>query len=263
MFSTTTFIALGLALFACTASARPPHHELPISDLIWNGQVVPGGLNTTISGTAQSILGEILKINPAYPSEETNAQSMTEVGHEGLEKVAGMLQRTEHDPRPVVLMTCGMAGSGKSTLSKAVINRFPQFTRLSNDEIVFQRHGLYGVDYPADMTLYQQYLTEADRINVDTVTHLIKAGKDVIWDGSFYAKGDRDEFSKMIARLGGRRVLVVFRLEKELLWQRITERAQQPKNANNALHISRELFESYWDGFEWPDPEKEEVVVLH
>jgi predicted kinase len=112
------------------------------------------------------------------------------------------------------------------------------------------------------MAIYQQFLTEADKINFAAFTQLIEEGKDIILDRSFYAKDDRDKFSEIIARLGGRRVLVVFRLEKELLWKRITERAKQPKNANNALDISRELFETYWDAFEWPDPDKEEIILL-
>jgi hypothetical protein len=58
-------------------------------------------------------------------------------------------------------------GSGKTTLSKAAMVRLPQFHRLSIDEIIFKKHGLYGVDYSPDMDLYQRYLEEAGEIYLD------------------------------------------------------------------------------------------------
>ena len=39
-------------------------------------------------------------------------------------------------------------GAGKSTLSSAIVDAFPSFTRLSIDAIVADRHGIYNVDYP-------------------------------------------------------------------------------------------------------------------
>jgi predicted alpha/beta-fold hydrolase len=41
---------------------------------------------------------------------------MTEIEHQGLEKVFDVLQRTERDHRPVVLLTCGMAGGNHSQI---------------------------------------------------------------------------------------------------------------------------------------------------
>ncbi|KAK6842882.1 hypothetical protein PG987_003742 [Apiospora arundinis] len=180
-----------------------------------------------------------------------------------LERVRPLLQRTNEDIGSVVLMTCGIAGSGKTTLAKAVLSDLPQFTRLSNDEIINEKHGLYGVDYPADDALYQQYMQEADTIFQERFRSLLDEGRDVVLDRSLYAKEDRDKLKQIVGEYGGRWVLVFFKaLDKEGLWARIRHRSAQPKGANSALDISRGTFEMYCDGFEDPQGEGEIVVEI-
>lgn len=153
-------------------------------------------------------------------------------------------------------------GSGKSTLAKTVVSRLPTFTRLSVDEIIHAKHGAYGVDYPADMVLYQSYMKEAGLIFDDLfATYLRDDKRDLVLDRSFYAKEDRDDFREKVESLGGRVVLVWFRpTNKEISWQRIVERKSEDKTANNALDISRDLFDMYWAGFENPNGEGEIVI---
>jgi len=175
--------------------------------------------------------------------------------------IVPLLKRCDDDGHPVVLMTCGIAGSGKSTLAKTVVSELPHFTRLSIDEIIFKKHGLYGKDYPADEKLYQQYLEEADKIYSDTCRHLLREGKDLVLDRSFYAKEDRSEFKKIVEDAGGRSLLVYLKaFDKEELWKRICKRSAQEKEANSAYDISRDVFEKYWYGFEEPLGEGEVVV---
>ena len=160
-------------------------------------------------------------------------------------------------------MLCGIAGSGKSTLAKAVVEELRQFTRLSIDEILFEKHGLFGVDYPADHNLYEQYQDEADQIYLEHFHRFLQADKDLVLDRSFYAKQDRDEFKKVIEDEGGRWVLVYLKAdEKDFLWRRICERSAKDRDANSALDISRELLESYWTGFEEPKGEGEVVLQI-
>jgi len=217
---------------------------------------------------------------------------MTEAQQQALfAKVNHALRRTRDDDRPVVLMTCGLAGmsridlsvlffpltgpsadsggrwsiakgSGKSTLAKTVVSRLPTFTRLSVDEIIHGQHGVYGVDYPADMALYQSYMEEAGLIFDDLfATYLRDDKRDLILDRSFYAKEDRDDFRERVESLGGRLVMVWFRpTDKEVSWQRIVARKSEDKTANNALDISRNLFDTYWGGFENPAGEGEIVI---
>jgi len=180
-----------------------------------------------------------------------------------LERITALLKRSVNGEHPVVLMTCGIAASGKTTLTKAVVAELPSFTRVSIDEIIFEKHGLYGVDYPADDTLYQQYQEEADEIYLDTFRKLLRENNDIVLDRSFYAKEDRDDFKQMVEDGSGRWVLVYLKAcSKEGLWDRICERSAKGKRPNSNLDISRDTFERYWDGFEEPQNEGEVVIEV-
>lgn len=186
-----------------------------------------------------------------------------QVRQDMLETIAPLLRRSGSRDYPVVLMTCGIAGSGKSTLAKAVINELPYFARLSIDEIIFEKHGLYGVDYPANDKLYQQYQEDADKIFVAMFRKLLEKDKDIVLDRSFYAKEDRKEYKHMIEDGGGKWVLVYLKAgSKEELWNRICERSAKRKEANSALEISRSVFETYWTDFEEPQGEGEVVIEV-
>ncbi|KAF1924130.1 P-loop containing nucleoside triphosphate hydrolase protein [Didymella exigua CBS 183.55] len=174
------------------------------------------------------------------------------------------LQRTPSDPRPVVLMTCGLAGAGKTTLVKSVLKYHPQFTRISIDDIIYKAHGIYGIDYPASSSLYDQYMSEANAVYLGTFRKLLAEGKDIAFERSCYAKEDRNEWRKIAEDGGGRIVFVFLRArDKEILWTRICARNAAEKTADSALDISREIFEMYWNGFENPEGEDEiEIEVL-
>jgi GTP-binding protein EngB required for normal cell division len=60
-----------------------------------------------------------------------------------------------------VIMLCGIAGAGKSTLAKAIVSSHPSFHRLSTDQIIYETKGLYMIDYPA--TQYQTLSAQAQK----------------------------------------------------------------------------------------------------
>ncbi|KAF2010938.1 P-loop containing nucleoside triphosphate hydrolase protein [Aaosphaeria arxii CBS 175.79] len=177
-----------------------------------------------------------------------------------------LLQRTDADPRPVVLMTCGLAGAGKTTLGRAVLAQHPHFTRISIDAIIGSRHGIYGRDYDADPALYDAYMEEADGIYLAEFERLLAEGRDVLLERSFYAREDREEFRGLAEGKGARVVLVFLKAEgeegKERLWERIGRRSEGVRTADSALEISREVFDGYWAGFEDPVGEGEVVVKV-
>lgn len=109
--------------------------------------------------------------------------------------------------------------------------------------------------------MYEQYNDEADAIYLETFRKLLTEGKDVVFERSCYAKEDRKEWRRIAEEYGARVVLVSLRAKnKEALWERIRERSQAKKTADNALDISREIFEMYWNGFENPVGEDELVI---
>lgn len=172
--------------------------------------------------------------------------------------VSSLILRSAGDSRPIVLMTCGIAGSGKSTLAKAIVASYPSFTRISIDEIIYSRHGLYGKDYPPSK--YDEYQAEADDIYLEQFQQLLQDGKNIVLDRSFYSREDRMEFKGMIEKAGARCVLVYFKADRDTLWRRICERREKGVDANCALEIDEGLLDQYVQGFEEPVGEGEVEV---
>ncbi|KAH9905810.1 P-loop containing nucleoside triphosphate hydrolase protein [Xylariomycetidae sp. FL2044] len=179
-----------------------------------------------------------------------------------LERLRPRLIRSPGDPRPVVLMACGIAGSGKTTLTKAIISTHATFERLSLDATTGKNHGLYAIDYPPEV--YEQYqeesATECDR----RLLQILREGKrDAVLERSFYAKEDRDHYKTLIEANGGRWVLVYLRApSKAFLWERIVRRRENGINADSAFEITKEILDRYWAGWEAPLNEGELVFNI-
>ncbi|KAI0814274.1 ATP/GTP-binding protein [Xylaria sp. FL0064] len=167
-------------------------------------------------------------------------------------KLQPHILRTGADPRPIVVMTCGIAGSGKSTLSKALVKAHPNFERLTLDGILAEKHGIFGVDYAPEK--YSAYLDEAAEECLTRLRRLLTEGsKDVVFDRAFWNKPDRDEAKKLIESLGARWVLVYLKApDKATLWQRICKRREVELNADSAYLITQDVLDMYCSGFEEP-----------
>ena len=83
---------------------------------------------------------------------------------------------------------------------------------------------------------------------------------DLVLDRAFYAKDDRETYKKLVEENAARWVLVYLKAPKEVLWQRIQARRAAEVNADSALVISKELLDSFYDGFDVPNGEGEIVV---
>ena len=174
-----------------------------------------------------------------------------------------LLQRTQSDPRPVVVMTCGISGAGKSTLSQLITSKYPSFTRLSLDTIVHAKHGMYGIDYPPEK--YDEYGEEAE-VEYDNRLDELLPDKtrrhDLVLDRSFWAREDREKYKRLVRERDGRWVLVYLKASKEVLWKRIKERASKGRNADSAYDVTEEVLDRYWAGWEEPIGEGEIVIEV-
>ncbi|PMD62454.1 uncharacterized protein K444DRAFT_342246 [Hyaloscypha bicolor E] len=61
-----------------------------------------------------------------------------------------VLQQAKAQNQRLVLLTCGISGSGKSSLALSIVEQYPNFVRLSIDKYIFENHGVYGRDYTED-----------------------------------------------------------------------------------------------------------------
>jgi hypothetical protein len=190
-------------------------------------------------------------------------------------------------------------GTGKSTLSHALLASTTHATRLSIDALIYAAHGLYAIDYPP--SAYDGHQASAEELFEASLRSLLlgcdargrveegDGGEDgkqrvaiergeessqdaevglIILDRSFYARRDRERYRVMIEAAGARCVLVYLRAVggKEWLWERIQRRwagrgeVEGERRGDVNFEVRRDVFEAWWDGFEVPDGENEVVV---
>ena len=166
--------------------------------------------------------------------------------------------------KKLVLMMCGIAGSGKTTYSKAIVAGNPTlWSRLSIDEIIYEKHGMFDKDYPASQ--YSDYQAEADSIMRKNLREWLEQdssfGHGMVLDRSFWRRSDRDEFRNIIQHGGGTVELAYLEANVEVLWTRICARSANGRDANSALEISRELLDDFVDGFEKPGVDEHALQI--
>ncbi len=155
-----------------------------------------------------------------------------------------------------VVMLCGVAGSGKTTYAQRL--EAEGHVRLSIDEEIWTRFGRYGVDYhPAQ---YAEHSITAESALRDRLLSLIRQGRPVVVDFSFWQRARREQYKRLIEDAGGRWRLVYLKVDPAVLRQRLDERSQR-FDANAAFPITEDILTSYLSGFEEPNGEGEEIIT--
>ncbi|WP_047982570.1 AAA family ATPase [Ornithinibacillus contaminans] len=161
------------------------------------------------------------------------------------------------DDIPLVVMMCGIAGSGKTTFAQQLEKE--GFVRLSIDEEVWATNGRYGIDYPVEK--YREYSDEAHVRLRKRLVKLIHDKKQVVVDSSFWQRKERDDFKQLIERAGGKWMLLYLKVHPDELRKRLNIRSQR-FDANAAFPITEEILTSFLNSFEPPKGERE-VVIEH
>ncbi|WP_163102185.1 AAA family ATPase [Peribacillus alkalitolerans] len=173
-----------------------------------------------------------------------------------LEKtILDILNRERDDSTPLLVMMCGIAGSGKTTFSQKLEKE--GFLRLSIDEEVWSTNGRYGIDYPTEK--YREYLDEAHLRLRENLVKLIHDKQQVVVDSSFWKGTERDEFKQLIETTGGKWRLIYLKVDPNDLRKRLKIRSIR-FDANAAFPISEEILTSFLNGFEAPKGEGEIVI---
>jgi predicted kinase len=150
---------------------------------------------------------------------------------------------------PRLVLTCGVAGSGKSTYARSLADR--GWLRLSID-VEAHRRGFTEHPLPTAVT---------DAIVAEQREQLVAAlrdGADVVVDYSFWSRARREEY-RAIGREQGADVQVVwFDVPRAELVRRLRARAAHP--GPDAVEVSEELLTTYLDGFEEPGADETDVV---
>jgi predicted kinase len=155
---------------------------------------------------------------------------------------------------PDVYLLCGLTGSGKTTYARRL--EAGGAVRLSVDEEVHARHGRYGVDYPMS-----EYF-ERERPVVEELprrlVELVESGHDVVLDYGLWRRRDREAYKRLVEEHGGRWRLLYFKVDPEVLRQRLANRNRRADA--NALMVTPSALEDFIARFEEPVGEGEELV---
>ncbi|PWW04763.1 putative kinase [Paenibacillus cellulosilyticus] len=169
-----------------------------------------------------------------------------------LTKLLGREKDTGH---PVVVLMCGIAGSGKTTISQRLAEL--GYNRLSIDEEVWKTNGRYGVDYPVEQ--YRANLDAAHKRLLTQIVEHIQENKPVVVDSSFWNRRERDWYKQLIEQSGGRWRLLYLRVQPDELRRRLKVRSER-FDANAAFPITEELLHTFINGFEEPKDEGEIII---
>jgi predicted kinase len=169
---------------------------------------------------------------------------------------AEALAQLAPEPGLVVLM-CGLAGSGKTTFSQQLAAR--GFARLSIDELIWSTAGRYGIDYPSEA--YDEKVGAAREALKVVLVRLMARRRPVVVDSAFWSRAHRQQFADLVVSNGGRPRIVYLKAPKAVLQARLALRRSR-FDANAAWPIDDERLARFIEGFEEPGPDEDALVVL-
>jgi predicted kinase len=158
-------------------------------------------------------------------------------------------------PGPVVYLLAGLAGAGKTTWAcRFLVPRGA--VRLSVDELVFARHGRYGVDYP-EWEYFDRQAPVVAEVRA-RLAGLVAGGRDVVLDHGLWRRAERDEWKRAVEGAGGRWRLLYFPVSRDELLRRLGSRNR--RGDANALSVTESALDDFIARFDPPHGEGEEVI---
>jgi predicted kinase len=168
-----------------------------------------------------------------------------------------LIFRKRESHTPLVVLMCGVAGSGKTTFAQQLEKA--GFVRLSIDEEIWATNGRYGIDFPIEN--YEKFKEVAEAKLRNQLVNLIQNKQQVVVDFSFWKRSRRNEFKQLIENAGGEWKLIYLKVHPNDLRERLRKRSQR-FDANAAFPITEEILSSFLNGFEVPAGEGE-IVIEH
>ena len=139
-----------------------------------------------------------------------------------------------------VILMCGPAGSGKSTVARRL--EAEGRARLSFDELAWDRGHR---EHPLPSPVAEEIRALLRRRLVE----LVAAGRDVVVDSSFWSRASRDEYRALLAPLGVEPVTCHVDTPRDVALHRVASREH---SGPHDIPLPADLAAAYVDGLERP-----------
>ncbi len=150
---------------------------------------------------------------------------------------------------PRVVLMCGPAGSGKTRYARGLER--DGFVRLSIDEEAWSR----GQQQP----LAEHVATEIEAELRERLVRLVRTGRDVVVDFSFWSRRQRAQYRELLAGLGVRAETVYLATPREVMLARLA--ARSGGHADDVA-LTPATAAAYIDHFEVPAEDEGPLTVI-
>jgi predicted kinase len=155
-----------------------------------------------------------------------------------------------------VVLMCGLPGAGKTTYAMELVRR--GYVRLSIDEAVWERLGGRDAGRVLEPEAFDRLKEEVRSEQRQQLVELMRAGRDVVVDYSFWSRAARDDYKALVEQHGCRWELVHLKAGRSLLERRLN--ARNGEEGANSVTVDDKLFLRYLEQFEEPEGEGERVL---
>ena len=149
-----------------------------------------------------------------------------------------------------VILMCGPAGSGKSTVARQYERQ--GMTRLSFDQEAWSR-GITKMPLPEDARRDIEATLRA------RLEELVRAGSDVVLDFSFWSRRMREDYRALLRPLGVVPETVYLATDRATVLERVAARAA---GHGDDFQLGAELAARYFDHFEVPTEAEGPLTVI-
>jgi aminoglycoside phosphotransferase family enzyme/predicted kinase len=138
-------------------------------------------------------------------------------------------------PRPRLVLTCGLSGSGKSSVAQRLAERLGG-VRVRSDVERKRLHGLAPTARPADpATLYHPAATQRTYARLLTVARWAADGDvSLVVDAAYLKRAERDAMRALAKSLGVEATIVECRAPAPVLHERLARRAAEGRDPSDA-----------------------------
>ncbi|WP_058233890.1 AAA family ATPase [Devriesea agamarum] len=150
--------------------------------------------------------------------------------------------------KPILMLLSGITGSGKATFASQVARMGA--VRISVDELVYETHGAYGIDYPE--AEYFSYECEAIRNAKHHMTSALRSGHDVIYDHGLWSTPERLAMSSFATGNDAVPVHINLPVSRAAIKHRL--RLRNSQSGANALFVSDDALNDFYARYEPINP---------